>query len=106
MLVGISYADFCMMSYGEIMSVIEKHREREKRDGDATIQTAAFSAYHAAYLSRVKAGSFPRSVTKAFPTLFGRTESGNIPAGDWQEGKRAMERFAAAYKGKFGGVGR
>lgn len=103
MLAGISYADFCQMSYGEIVSVVKKYADREKQESDASVQTAAFSAYHAAYFSRVKANAFPRSVTRAFPSLFGRSESGGISVENWQESKREMERFAAAYKGKFTG---
>ncbi len=91
------------MSYGEIVSVVKKYAEREKQNSSAAVQTAAFSAYHAAYFSRVKASAFPRSVSRAFPSLFGRSESGGIKAENWQDSKRAMARFAAAYKGKFGG---
>lgn len=103
MLAGISYSDFCRMSYGEIVSVVQKYAEREKRESNAAVQTAAFSAYHAAYFSRVKASGFPKSVLRAFPSLFGRSESGGISVENWQESKRAMARFAEAYKVKFGG---
>lgn len=105
MMAGISYTDFCQMSYGEIVSVVKAYTDREKRKSDAAVQTAAFSAYHGAYFSRVKAKAFPRSVSRAFPSLFGRSESGGISVENWQESKRAMARFAAAYKGKFGGEG-
>ena len=87
------------------MNVVKAYTDREKRESDAAVQTAAFSAYHGAYFSRVKASSFPRSVTRAFPSLFGRSESGGVNVENWQESKRAMARFAAAYKGKFGGEG-
>lgn len=91
------------MSYGELVAVVDRYAERERREREAAMQTAAFSAYHAAYFSRVKASAFPRSVIKAFPTLFGRSESGNIPAENWRESKRAMARFAEAYRGTFQG---
>ncbi|MCM1335309.1 MAG: hypothetical protein NC237_09685 [Eubacterium sp.] len=91
------------MSYGELVAVAARYAERERRESETMIRAAAFSAYHAAYLSRVKASAFPRSVVKAFPTLFGRSESGNIPVENWRESKRAMARFAQAYRGKFGG---
>lgn len=82
------------MTYGEIVDVIEHDYKRRKAEQEVATINAAFSAYHGAYLSRVKGSSFPRSLVKAFPTLFGRDASGNIPVENWQESKRAMARFA------------
>lgn len=94
---GISYADFEKMTYGEIATVIERYCENRKTENEAALQNAAFAAYQGAYLSRVKASSFPKSIVKAFPALFGRDENGNIPAENWRESKRAMAKYAEKY---------
>lgn len=94
---GISYTDFEHMTYGEIVAVIEKYCDVKKSDREAELHNAAFSAYHGAYLSRVKASSFPRSLVKAFPALFGRDTNGNIPAENWQESKKAMAQYAERF---------
>lgn len=85
------------MTYGEISAVIEKYCELKKSERESELHCAAFAAYHGAYLSRVKSSSFPRSLIKAFPALFGRDSNGNIPAENWQESKKAMAQYAERF---------
>ena len=82
------------MTFGEIASLLKAdHDMRSEAFREREILTAA-GAYHGAVLSRCDHRSFPRDLKSAFPSLFGRTASGQIPAENWQEGQEAFNRIA------------
>ncbi|MGN0619194.1 MAG: hypothetical protein ACI4J7_09265 [Ruminiclostridium sp.] len=87
------------MTLGEIKSAARNYNKyRSERDKQELINFA-FCAYNCAYLSRVS--SFPSSITKAFPALFGRTAEGGVSTADWRESKRAMLSLAEKYNENF-----
>lgn len=90
------------LTIGELFSIAKHFREREAARQKAATINAAFTAYYGAYLSRVK--RFPQSMPEAFPSLFGRTETGGIPASDWQRAKAEMEKIRLAHNARIKAV--
>ena len=99
---GVSVTDFWKLTPGELIRLIESINKRRAEREKHEIRCALYSAYYGAGLSR--ASRFPKSITQAFPELFGRTEDGQIKAENWRESEAAMHRIAAKYnRGKGGG---
>ena len=84
--------------------MIKHYREQEEAKQKAALINAAFSAFYGAYFSRVK--RFPSSMEEAFPSLFGRTSSGGIPASDWRRAKAEMEKIRLAHNASIKGAKR
>jgi|GEM_PF-3121012 len=93
--VGVSYADYQKMTVGEIISVIDFAAEKMRNEMQNRERNAAFIAYYSGVFSRVK--SLPRSLQAAFPSLFGRTDDGQIKADNTDESERAMEAWFARF---------
>lgn len=79
------------LTLGELHNVIKYHRKQEEAKQKAETINAAFCALYSAYFNRTR--HFPNSLEEAFPTLFGRTETGGIPVSDWQRAKAEMEKI-------------
>lgn len=82
------------MTLNEVSSVIKAYQEQENARQKNETLNFANSAYVCAYLCRVK--RFP-NIEEVFPALFGRTESGGIPADDWKRAKAEMEKIRLAH---------
>lgn len=87
------------MTLAEIESVLKAYyRQAEEKNRDEW-QRAAFVAYFGGYYSRPNV-KLPENVMRAFPSLFGRSESGGIKAENWQEGERALMQIARSFQSK------
>ncbi len=80
------------MTLREIREVLKYYCQRQESAAKAQIQNAAFAAYHCAVFVRAK--NFPKSLISAFPSLYGRTETGGVSAENWRESKDAFARIA------------
>ena len=103
---GVSYNDFWNMTVRELYAVIKAHTDREKalieRKEKHELICAAYSAYHAGLFSKINGKDFPRSLSEAFPNLFGGSERmRGIPVENWQEGKAEMMKIMNANNARF-----
>lgn len=88
---GISYSDFWQMTLGEIKTFFKYAYKMEREKSDNEQRIAAFTAYYSGVYSQYKP---PRTLTRAFPSLFGRTSDGNIKAENWRESQKALQQIA------------
>lgn len=90
---GVSYDDFFKMTLKEIRTVVESYTEYIRQSEKARAIDAACTAYYGALFVRVR--RFPRTITEAFPGLFGRTAEGGVDVQkDWKESKRVLKEIA------------
>lgn len=87
------------MTLREIESVLTHYHKQAEDNDRYAWQRAAFVAYFGGYYSRPNV-KLPESLVRAFPSLFGRSESGGIKAENWQEGERALMQIARSFQSK------
>lgn len=90
---GVSYDEFFKMTLKEIREVVKTYTEHIRATEKARAIDAACTAYYGALFVRTR--QFPRTITAAFPGLFGRTAEGGVDVQkDWKESKRVLMEIA------------
>jgi hypothetical protein len=87
------------MTIGEIQDTLEFYNKREEVLLNVNMQRSAFIAYYGGAYSR-QGVKLPSTIQKAFPSLFGRTDDGQIKAENWQESERALRQIAARFNSR------
>lgn len=97
---GISYSDFCQLTYGEMNTIAKKLMEEHEREEKSRMQNIACVSFFTAKFVRME-GQLPSTPAEIFPSLFGFTHDGKIPVENWQAGKERMKMLAAQMNARF-----